>query len=175
MIVISITDIFNYIDFIRYYDSIAILISSFYVLCIFLLRDYIVKDDIKLDRLVSLPVIVSMILIGYLIYSIIDMAVPKVGDSPGSVAIIVISALLFVAISFFIYISDRYEKSIYLFIAACCTLFVDALLAINELYYYTRVFTILINIAEIAGLYFFTSFFIETKNRDMELSEEEYF
>ncbi len=175
MLVIAITDIFNYIDFIRYYDSIALLISSFYVLCIFLLRDYIVKDDIKLNRIVSLPVVVSTILITYLIYTITELALPKVGNSLGSVAIIVISVLLFVAVSFFIYVADRYEKSIYLFIAACCTLFVDALLAINELYYYTRVFTILINIAEIAGLYFFTSFFIETKNRDMELKEEVYF
>ncbi len=100
---------------------------------------------------------------------------PKVEGSLGSVAMIVVSLLLFVIASFFIYVADRYEKSIYLFIAACCTLFVDALLAINELYYYTRVFTVLINIAEIAGLYFFTFFLIEAKLIDEKTSKEKYF
>ncbi len=175
MIVIAVTDIFNYLNFIKYYSIIAVLISLFYALCLFLLKEYLAKDDIKLSRLTSPPVIVSVFLIGYLIFSITELAMPIVEGSLGSVAMIVISLLLFVTASFFIYVADRYEKSIYLFIAACCTLFVDALLAINELYYYTRVFTVLINIAEIAGLYFFTFFLIEAKLIDEKTSKEKYF
>ncbi len=161
-------------DFIKYYDIIALLISSFYLVCVFLLKDYIKKEDIKLDALMSLPVFLSVILIGYLIFSITELAMPKVSDSLGFVAIIVISVLLFVFVSFFIYTANRYEKAVYLFIAACCTLFVDALLAINELYYYTRVFTVLINIAEIAGLYFLTLFLINAKQID-KISKDKYF
>ncbi len=82
---------------------------------------------------------------------------------------------MFSAFSFIIYVTDRYEKSLYLFIAASCTLFVDALLAVNELYFYSRVFTVLINIAEISGIYFFASFFIETKLKDPASKEESFF
>ncbi|GAA4278538.1 hypothetical protein JJQ60_03310 [Aquimarina mytili] len=175
MIVILITDIFNYTDFVNFFDLIAILISLFYVLCLLLLKDFISIEDIQLDKLISPPVIVSLVFIVYLIYSIIELAMPKIGSSVGSIAIIVASLLLFVAVSFFIYVADRYEKSIYLFISACCTLFVDALLAISELYYYTRLFTVLINIAEIVGLYFFTIFLIKTKLVDVEELKEKYF
>ncbi len=175
MVVISITDIFNYIDFIKFFDLIALLISLFYILCLFLLKDFISKEDVKLSKLVSPPVIVSILFITYLIYSIVEIAMPEVGNSLGSIVLIVTSLLSFVAVSFFIYVADRYDKSIFLFISACCTLFVDTILAINELYYYTRVFTVLINIAEIAGLYFFTIFLVRTKLVDVETFKENYF
>jgi len=175
MIVILVTDIFNYTDFIKYYDTIAILISTFYVLCVFLLKDYIKKEDVKLDALISLPAFLSVILIGYLVFSITELVMPKISNSLGSIVIIVVALLLFVFVSFFIYVANRYEKSVYLFIAACCTLFVDALLAINELYYYTRVFTVLINIAEIAGLYFFTLFLINIRKIKVRKVKDQYF
>ncbi len=175
MITILITDIFIYIDFIKYYTIIAVLISIFYINCVLLLRRFISKEDVKLDRVISPPVLISVTLIGYLIYSITELALPKVGDSVGAIVLIVISLLLFSGVCFFIYVADRFEKSIFLFIATCCTLFVDALLAINELYYYSRVFTVVINIAEIVGVYFFTSFFIETKLLDTKSTKEKYF
>ncbi len=175
MLVIATTDAFNYFDFVTYFDYIAVLISVFYVLCVLLLKDYVAKDDIKFSKLTSLPVIVSIILIGYLIFSITELTLPKVQDSLGFIVLIVLSLLLFVVVCFFIYEAQRFEKSIYLFVASCCTLFVDALLAINELYYYNRVFTILINITEIAGIYFFTIFFIETKFKKLESFDKQYF
>ncbi|WP_160114517.1 hypothetical protein [Aquimarina sp. AU474] len=169
------TDIFIYIDFLKYYDIIAVLITLFYFFCILSLKKYIIRADIVLSKLASPPVIISVILIGYLIFSITELVLPKIRDSVGAIVMIVISLVGFSGVSFFIYVADRYEKSIYLFVAACCTLFVDALLAINELYYYNRVFTTLINIAEIAGVYFFTSFFIETKEITNRSTEKEYF
>ncbi len=169
------TDIFTYIDFLKYYDIIAVLIAMFYTFCVLSLKSYIIKKDIALQKLISPPVIISIVLIGYLIFSITELVLPKIQNSVGMIVIIVVSLVVFSGVSFFIYVADRYEKSIYLFIAACCTLFVDALLAINELYYYNRVFTALINIAEIAGLYFFTSFFIETKEITNKSIEKEYF
>ncbi|WP_438711590.1 hypothetical protein ACSTS3_02990 [Aquimarina muelleri] len=175
MLVIAITDVFIYLDFVKYYTVIAVLIFTFYGLCSFLLKDFISKKDVKLKVFASPPVIVSIILIGYLIFSIIDLVLPKIINSVGAMSLIVIGLLLFVTICFFIYVSDRYEKSIYLFIAACCTLFVDALLAINELYYYSREFTILINGVEILGIYFFTKFFIDRKPIDIKSINDTYF
>ncbi|MCK8523994.1 hypothetical protein M0D21_20625 [Aquimarina sp. D1M17] len=175
MLVILVTDVFTYIDFLEYYEFIALLIALFYACCIVSLRKYIARKDIVLKKLLSPPVVVSVLLISYLVYSITELVLPKIENSVGSIAIIVVSLVSFVGVCFFIYTADRFEKSVFLFIAACCTLFVDALLAVNELYYYTRVFTTLINIAEIAGLYFFTSFFIETKPLTTRSLDKEFF
>ncbi len=175
MLVIAITDVFIYLDFVKYYTVIAVLIFTFYGVCSLLLKDFISKKDIKLKVFASPPVIVSIILIGYLIFSITDLVLPKIINSIGAMSLIIAGLLLFVTICFLIYVSDRYKKSIYLFIAACCTLFVDALLAINELYYYSREFTILINGVEILGLYFFTKFFIDTKPIDIKSISDTYF
>ncbi|EZH72057.1 hypothetical protein ATO12_24270 [Aquimarina atlantica] len=174
MLVIAATDVFVYLDFARYFSIIAILIALFYTLCLFLLKNFISIQEIKLNRLISPQVIVSVFLIGYLIFSITKLVLPKIINSIGSVILIVVSLLLFVTVCFFIYVANRYEKSIYLFIASCCTLFVDAFLAINELYYYSRLFTIMINIVEIAGLYFFTIFFVETKLVKKKRLEDKY-
>ena len=163
MIVILVTDVLNYLDFIKYFDYIAILISSFYVLCVFLLKNYIAKDDVKLHQLTSIPIIVGSILIFYIIYAITELTLPKLKGEIWQIILMVSTVLVFIGVSFVIFVADRYEKVIYLFIAACCTLFVDSLLGINELYYYNRVFTVLITITETTGLYFFTKFFIQTK------------
>ncbi len=175
MAVITATDVFIYIDFIKYYDIIAILISVFYALCILQLKRFISKEDIKLKVFISPPAMIGTILIAYLIFSISELALPKLRDSIGTMVLIIASLLFFSAVSFFIYLADKHEKSIYLFIAACCTLFVDALLAVSELYYYKTIFTVLINIAEIVGVYFFTLFFLETKPIDAKSSLEKYF
>ncbi len=175
MVLITAIDILTYIDFLFYFDIIAVLITVFYIVCVLQLRKFVAKEDIRIKKIISPPAIISIVLVFYLIYSITQLALPRVDNSIASVMLIIIGMLMFSAFSFIIYVGDRYEKSIYLFIAASCTLFVDALLAVNELYYYNRVFTVLINIAEISGIYFFASFFIETKPKNSILKEKKYF
>lgn len=175
MIVILVTDFFTYVDFLKYFNVIAILITTFYILCILLLRRFIIKEDVKPKKIISAPLIISVVLIFYLIFSITQLTLPTISDSLGYVMLIVLSMLAFSAFCFVIYVADRYEKSMYLFIAASCTLFVDALLAVNELYFYNRAFTVLINIAEILGIYFFAGFFIETKLKDDNHISKKYF
>ncbi len=174
MLVIAATDVFVYLDFVKYFSTIAILIALFYALCLLLLKNFISIQEIKLNKLMSPQAIVSILLIGYLIFSITRLVLPKIINSVESVLLIIVSLLLFVTVCFFIYVANRYEKSIYLFIASCCTLFVDAFLAINELYFYSRLFTTLINIVEIAGIYFFTIFFVETKLVKKKRLEDKY-
>ncbi|MEB3345549.1 hypothetical protein U6A24_08770 [Aquimarina gracilis] len=128
-----------------------------------------------MKKLMSSPMIIGVVLVFYVLYSIVQLTLPRVDNSIEYVVFIVISMLAFSAFSFIIYVSDRYEKTLYLFIAASCTIFVDALLAINELYYYNRVFTVLVNIAEVFGLYFFASFFIETEPKNSTLKEDSFF
>ncbi len=175
MLVITIINVFIYLDFEKYYTFIAILTAIFYVLCVLLLKKFITKRDIKLRLLLTPQVLLSILLIGYLIYSLIELVLPKISSSLKEVTLVTITLLLFVTVCFFIYSANRFEKSIYLFIAACCTLFVDGLLTINELYYYNKVFTVLINITEVVGLYFLTIFFIETKPLDEKYVSDKYF
>ncbi|GAA4274647.1 hypothetical protein GCM10022258_39430 [Aquimarina gracilis] len=108
-------------------------------------------------------------------FAISELALPQIKDSVVVVVIVVASMILFVVTSFFIYLANRYEKVIFLFIAACCALFINGLLGLNELYYYNKIFTVLINIAEGIGVYFFTRFFIEAKPVNNDFLNEKYF
>ncbi len=168
-------NIFVSMDFVEYYNFIAFFISIHYLLCALLSRKFISEHDIRFSKLTSLPILISIVLIVYLTFAIAELALPRIRDSIALVAIVLTTMVLFVVISFFVYLANRYEKVIFLFIAACCALFVNGLLGINELYYYNRVFTVLINIAEAMGVYFFTRFFIETKPINNKFLKEKYF
>ncbi len=175
MLVILANDTLVYIDFAKYFDLVAITIITFYVLCVFLLRKYITLADLQLKKFLTFPIIISLTLISYLIFSISQLVLPSLMDSVVSFFMILIALLFFVGVCFCIYIIDKYESNFRLFISASCCLFVSALLLINYFYFYTRVFTILINIAEIAGLYFFLRFLMEAKPIDLEYEKDRYF
>ncbi|KZS41813.1 hypothetical protein AWE51_20685 [Aquimarina aggregata] len=175
MLAVLVLDVFIYIDFVKYLNLITALVLVYYLGGVLMLKQYISKEDIKVSKLVSLPVLVSVAFVSYLIYAIAELALPRAKDSIGAILLIATGALVFSMANFIVYMVDRYEKSIYLFVTACCTLFIDGLLAINEMYYYAKVFTILINLVEITGLYFLTSFFIETKLIETKSSKGKYF
>ncbi|WP_405206986.1 hypothetical protein [Aquimarina sp. LLG6339-5] len=163
MIAIAVNDTLVYVDFDKYFDAVGVLIISFYLINIFLLRSYISMTDIKLKKLASFPIVISFVLISYLIFSVSQLVLPVLMDSIITFFTILFVILLFVGVCFFIYITDRYKGNFKLFISASCCLFVNALLLINHFYYYAREFTILANITEIAGLYFFLQFLIEAR------------
>ncbi|WP_280936670.1 hypothetical protein [Aquimarina sp. 2201CG14-23] len=170
-----INDTLIYLDFEKYFTQVAITIITFYVLCLLLLKKYINWKDIQLKKLVSFPIVISVILIGYLTFEISSLVLPNLQNYLISFFLILIALLWFVGTCFFIYINDKFYGNFRLFITASCCLFVTALLLINDFYYYSRVFTVLINIAEAIGLYFFTKFFIEAKYIEAEPEKENYF
>ncbi len=163
MITIMINDSFVYYDFVRYFDLVAVIIILFYSICIIMLSHYVNFQDVKSRNFFSIPIVVSIILISYLIFSISNLVLPNLIDSVISFFLVLIAIICFVGTCFFIYIIDKFYGNFRLFITASCCLFVNGLLLINDFYYYSRVFTVLINIAETLGLYFFMKFFIEAK------------
>ncbi|WP_299251548.1 hypothetical protein [uncultured Aquimarina sp.] len=175
MLVILVNDTLIYLDFATYFDLVAIIIVTFYLLCIFLLKKYIALADLQIKKFITFPIVISLALISYLIFSISQLVLPSLMDSFFLFFMILIVLLLFVAACFFVYITDKYEGNFRLFISASCCLFVNALLLINYFYFHTRVFTILINIAEIAGLYFFLRFLMEAKPINLEYEKDKYF
>ncbi|SEM12024.1 hypothetical protein SAMN04487910_4168 [Aquimarina amphilecti] len=163
MIVIAVNDTLVYIDFDKYFDIVGLLIVSFYLINVFLLRNYISLKDIKFKEFVSFPIIISFVLISYLIFSVSQLVIPVLVDSIFTFFMILLVLLFFVGTCFFIYIIDKYKGNFKLFVSASCCLFVNALLLISHFYYYAREFTILANLAEIAGLYFFLKFLIDAR------------
>jgi len=161
-------------DFLKYFKIIAVLISMFFLLCTLLLRKFISIKYLIFKKLFSLPVLISCVLVLYLFYSIVQLTLPVIGDSLGFVLFTLLNLLVFSGFCLVIYVMDRYEKTIYLFVSASSTILVFLLIAINELYYFNKAFTILFNAFEIVGLYFFASFFIETKVKKIS-GDELYF
>ncbi len=175
MLVIMVNDTFVYCDFGKYFHQVAVAIITFYFFCMMLLKNYISLKDINLKKLFTFPIMISFILIGYLTFEISTLVLPKLQDYIVSFFLILIALLIFVSTCFFIYLIDEFHGNFRLFITASCCLFVTALLLINDFYYYNRIFTVLINIVEIIGLYFFTKFLLDVKPIDSEYKEGNYF
>lgn len=163
------TNVLIYLDFIKYFVYLASSVGIFFVLCAVMLKGYLSKRYMKLKGITSPPFILSILLIAYLVYYVKDFVVPAIADNIEFLIFGVICTLFFCSVCFSIYISDRYEKTNYLFISACSTLFLVTLTVINEVFFNDKIFTILVTIAEVIGFYFFTNFLIETKPRKKAL------
>lgn len=174
MIVVMINDTFVYINFKSHFNTVAILITIYYSLCAFLLKKYVSVKDLKIINVFSFPIIISALLVVYLIFSITELVLPHLKNSLFYLVIILISLLFFTGLCFLIYIRDRYTQNFMLFASACCCLFVNALLPINELFFYNRVFTIFLNVGEIFGIFFFMKFLIDSKPTETVDEVEKY-
>lgn len=163
MLVLILSDSMIYIDFVKYFDYIAVVIIIYYAISTYLLRSYISFSDIRIKKIFSLPILISLMLIIYLIYSITNLILPNLGDSIVSFFLILIALMFFVNACFLIYMVDKYKGSYNLLITACSCFFVNALLVINYFYFYSRVFTVLVNFTEIIALLFFVRFLIDVK------------
>ncbi len=163
LLVMLIGDILIYLDFIKYFSIICTLTSIYFLLCALILKKYISPKNFKISTLLSLPIVVSVCLITYLVHSISQLVLHMVLDATPYVIINVFGLLTYVAVSYFIYITDIYKGGLKLLIVACLCIFIVSLLSINELFYYSTVFTVLINITHILGFYIFMKFLTNTK------------
>ncbi|TYP72276.1 hypothetical protein BD809_107161 [Aquimarina intermedia] len=167
MFLIIINDTLVYLDFSMYFRVISVVISLFYVACTLALKQFIRFERIKIKELLTLPVITSFVLVIYLMISVVDMIAPNLKNSVSFFIAICTTQLNFVGVCMYIYLVNRYKGSFLLFISVCCCLFVNAFLPINEFYYYHVAFTVVINIAESLGLFFYTKFLVEAREREV--------
>lgn len=174
MLILMVSGALVYLDFYKYFNQVAITIILFYLVNIFLLRKYITLKDIKITRFTSLPIVISMFLVAYLVFSVSQMVLPSLVDVAFSFFAIMFTLFVFVGACFVIYLVDKYEGNFKLFVSASCCLFVNALLLINHFYYYSKVFTVLTNITEVIGLYFFLKFLMEVKLKDDKQGSQRY-
>ncbi len=111
--------------------------------------------------LISVPIVISTLLIIYLIYSISELVFDFIKDAIPYIVMSIGSLIVYIIVSYLIYISDVYRGGIKLLIVASLFIFLTSLLPINELFYYERLFTILINISQILAFYIFRQFLLE--------------
>lgn len=162
LIALIIGDTFISLNFEKYFAFISFLITLFYICFSMVLKEYITFKDFKLADLLSFPIIISGLLVSYMIYAITELIWPHLLGSLFYLIIILISLLLFVGMCFLIYIRDRFKYNVLLFASACCCLFVNSLLPINELYYYTKTFSIILNLTQFVSIFLLTQFLIRT-------------
>ncbi len=174
LLVIIVCDILIYLDFLHYFSVICILISIYFVLCTVVIKKFISTEKFKITSLLSVPILVSICLITYLIYSILQLILYMILDAIPYVIISIFSLLAYVGSSYFIYITDRYKGGLKLLIVACLCMFIVCLIAINELFYYNVVFTVLIVSTHILGFYIFMKFLIETKPENITIDSKKY-
>ena len=165
MLVMMVNDSLILTDFSSYFPVIASLGTIYFSLNILLIKRFLEEKDILFSKLYSFPIIVGVLLMGYLIYSITDLVLPYIEESILFLGLFVISLLIFIILCFMIYLADRFTGNLMLFIAASCCLMVNALLPINYFVFQTKVFVLLIHILELLGFYFFTLFLIESKEK----------
>lgn len=165
MLVMMVNDTLILLDFSSYFPIITSLGTIYFSLSILVVKRFLEEKDILFSKLYSFPIIVGILLMGYLIYSITDLVLPYVENSILFLGLFVISLLIFIILCFMIYLADRFTGNLMLFIAASCCLIVNALLPINYFVFQTKVFVLLIHILELLGFYFFTLFLIESKEK----------
>ncbi len=174
LMVMIISDILIYEDFTNYFSEICILIGVFFLLSSLSLRKFIAPNKLQWSTILSFPFILCAFLILYLIYAISQLLLPYVLAALPFVIICLAGSLTFTITSYIVYITDKYEQGITLVTVVGLCVFIVALLPINELFFYSRIFTVLLNITHILSLYLFMTFLVSSKSKKTSLEDKDY-
>ncbi len=171
---LSLFNFLTYSDITKYIPYLLIILITYFLLSILILRKFIIDKTLILKPLLSLSFVVGAALTIYILYSYALLMFPYLKDHFVLFVTAIIVFLCYFFISYKIYISNRYTSSISLLIIALLMLFGIPLLAINELFYFDRIFTILITITQILRYYIFTIFLIKTKLKAVPTDNQTY-
>ncbi|MEW7278709.1 hypothetical protein ABW636_08935 [Aquimarina sp. 2201CG1-2-11] len=107
--------------------------------------------------------IIGTALIVYLIYAISELLLSHVLQALPFVIICLAGSITFTITSYLTYHVVKYDEKVNIMIVAGICIFIVALVPINELFFYNKVFTVLINLTHVLGLYIFMKFLVNTK------------
>lgn len=171
---ILVCDIFIYTDFVTNFKIICLLTGVYFVTSSLALRKYVFIKRIKLVTFFSIPMIICSGLITYLVYAISDLIIDLLEEAIIEVTFCVFVSIIYVLITYAIYMQEMYQYSIQLIVVSCLCIFIVSLLPINEVVYSHDIFTVLINIAHVFSLYFFMKFLVETSPEKRIAQKEKY-
>ncbi len=163
MLLIMISEILTMKDFSKHFVGITIFLSIHYILDIVLLFKSLQKIRIRLKKIFTAQLIITMILIIYVVLSVAEliMPIPSVGENKVFLNVLIICFVLFIGCCYYIYLNSRTIVSYSLMVTASCFLISNILTALDKLYVSVEVFTIMSNLLQISGEFFLIKFFIE--------------
>ena len=163
LFIMLISDILIYTDFKSYFSIICILIGVYFLLNSLVLKRFVMRYKFQWNALLSLPLVIGTALIIYLIYAISELLISYVLKALPFVIFSLAGSITFTITSYLTYHVVKYDEKVSIMIVAGICIFIVALVPINELFFYNKVFTVLINLTHVLGLYIFMKFLVNTK------------
>ncbi|APY01050.1 hypothetical protein CLV86_0706 [Lacinutrix venerupis] len=167
----------NYLSFYSFQDYFTVIssLTGFYLLlyCI-ILRKYLHKIDLK--KLITLSVIIGCLLVGYVIYSVVSLIISYIPNH-NIIYVLICATCLFIYVIIFarIFLNNNYENTGLIFASGIASLFSISLSPINEYFFYSKTFTVLILICHYLSIYLFMKFISETNAEDKKIIDKKYF
>ena len=167
-------NILSFYAFNKFFNSISILTSTYLILFTLILKKFLIKS--KLKSFLSLSVALGVLLVGYVIYAVVDLLIDKIPNYNLIFMLICAVCLFIYSVTFaMIYISDNYDNGTILLASGVATIFNLGLSPINEYLLYNQTFTVLILICHYMSLYLFMKFITTTKIINSDEVKNKYF
>jgi len=160
ILILIINDIFVISDFDRFFDYIGILLPLYYFLSSYLLLSFVSFKSMRYKEFFTPSILIALFFIIYLTFSVLNLLMPNLEDSLGYTILILVSLFYYLGCCFIIYLRNLYSYAYYLLIAAICSILVNALVPIQELYYNNSVFVSIVNATDIIAMFFYLKFLI---------------
>lgn len=155
------------------FKTVNILLSVYYWLNIVLLSKSLQVIKVRIKRVFTVQLVISMMLIGYVLYSVAHLIMPQVRGQSSFLSVLVFSFAMFIGVCYYIYLNSKTVISYSLMVAASCFLIANILTALNRYYVYLEVFPVISTIIQIFGQYFLVKFFIE--RHKLKPNNDDYF
>ena len=168
------SDILSLYCFESCFEWIALFASLYLICCAFVLKKYLHKGKVR--SLLSFPVIVSVILITYILYNILELLIYSIPDNHIFFIFLATLSLIVYTITFaIIYINDNYNNGTILLASGIFTFCQIVLVPINEFLIFSKTFTVLIIICHIMAIYLLMNFIAKTEVIKPEDIEKKFF
>ncbi len=158
---LMISDHLIYVSFTDYFSYMCICIIIYALFSSLALKKYCAPITFRWKTTMTLPLFISIGLLGYLIFSISDLVLELLPNTIPYIVSTILTLLLYAGISYYIYVSDTYSHGIKLLISAFLCQFVVGFTVINELFLLNNFCTFFIVSAHILGIYIFMKFLVE--------------
>lgn len=168
----SISSFLSITNFNEFYILITTTTSLYLIGFSIVLKKYLLKGRLK--TFLSLPVLISVVSFGYLIYTIIKFMTDFINNNELFFTIIcALAYVVYIVCIGVIYLNDVYENRTLLLASGVLLLIQIGLSTMNEFLFYTRTFTVIILIAHFASVYFLVLFILKTKVlKDKDIKEQ---
>ena len=173
LLVIGVAEVFSVLDFSGYFNVLNVILTIYYIINLLILRKSLTVVKIKLKKILTGQLIISMILIGYVLYAVTNLILPYTFFGVNIyLYILLFFFMIFIGVCFYIYLNSKTIVSSSLMVAASCFLIVNITMALNEMYINLVIFPLIINLLQIIGQFFLVKFY---KDQDKLTPDGDYF